>query len=103
MQKYEPGANLELDSLLHQPVRTKIVAFLIARGEATFRELKNTLHITDGNLDAHMRKLVAAEYITTHKQSGQGRPQTTYILSAKGESAFRVYLDNLQTLFNHPR
>jgi len=45
-----------LDPLLHQPVRTQIVAFLSGRGEATFSELKRALAITDGNLGAHLNK-----------------------------------------------
>lgn len=87
-----------LDPVLHQPIRTRMVAFLVARVEATFTELKQALDITDGNLEAHMKKLRASGYIATHKQSGSGRPQTLYSVTAAGHKAFRNYIESLQKL-----
>ena len=93
----------ELDELLHQPVRTRITALLSARGNTTFTELKQTLEITDGNLEAHMKKLLAAEYVKAKKVygrvTGSGRPQTFYSLTRKGKSAFKRYITSLETLF----
>ncbi|NOZ10482.1 MAG: helix-turn-helix domain-containing protein [Gammaproteobacteria bacterium] len=85
-----------LDPVLHQPVRTRIAAFLMARGESTFSDLKKALAITDGNLDAHMKKLVAGHYVLARKESGHGRPQTYYTMSASGEERFRRYIQILQ-------
>lgn len=93
-------ASVELDPILHQPVRTRIVAYLATRGEATFTELKHALAITDGNLEAHVKKLVAARYLRVHKTSSEGRPQTTYHLTALGERTFHSYLNSLQSLLN---
>lgn len=89
----------ELDEVLHQPVRTRIVALLAARGETTFTELKQTLEITDGNLEAHMKKLLAAEYAKAKKTHGKGRVQTFYSLTRKGKFAFKRYITSLETLF----
>ena len=91
---------LNLDVHLHQPVRTRIAAFLITRGEATFTEIKKELEITDGNLDAHLRKLITAGYIQSEKRSGQGRPQTFFSLSDSGITAFENYLEILKKLLN---
>lgn len=41
----------ELDSLLHQPLRTQLVAFLAGAGEQTFSDLKRQLGVSDGNLE----------------------------------------------------
>ena len=90
----------ELDANLHQPLRTRIVAYISTRGEATFSELKQALEVTDGNLEAHIKKLRAAGYITTYKQKGEGRPQTFYQLTEDGKQAFRQYVDQLQNLLN---
>lgn len=93
----------ELDTILHQPVRTRIAAFLVARGEATFSELKRELEMTDGNLDAHLKKLIAAHYLKARKQSGArggGRAQTLYSLTAQGEAAFEQYLEALKRLMS---
>lgn len=60
---YAQSASKDIDILLHQPVRTRVAAFLSTRGEATFTEWKNVLEITDGNLDAHFKKLLTAGYL----------------------------------------
>ncbi len=93
----------ELDTVLHQPVRTRIAAFLVTREEATFSELKHELEITDGNLDAHLKKMIAENYVKTRKQTGKGRPQTTYSLSAKGTTAFENYIETLKHLLKISR
>jgi predicted ArsR family transcriptional regulator len=88
-----------LDALLHQPVRTQIAAFLAGRGEATFAELKRTLGVTDGNLDAHLSKLLDAGYLECRKEtSAAGRPQTVFALSSPGREAFAAYVASLSAL-----
>lgn len=93
-------SNIELDRVLHQPVRTRIVAYLAARGESTFTDLKHALEVTDGNLEAHMKKLVSCGYVSTRKETSEGRPQTLYSLSQPGEEAFKNYVDALQQLLH---
>ena len=90
-----------LDPVLHQPIRTRIAAYLAGRGEATFTELKNAMEVTDGNLEAHMKKLIAAKYVTTYKETGKGRPQTLYRLSKLGTRTFQHYVDTLQGLLEY--
>lgn len=89
----------QLDALLHQPVRTQIAAYLAGRGEATFAELKRTLGVTDGNLDAHLTKLLDAGYLECRKEtSAAGRPQTVFALAATGRAAFATYVASLTAL-----
>ena len=76
------------------------MAYLSSRGEATFTELKQLLVVTDGNLEAHIKKLRAAEYVVTHKVKGEGRPQTFYRLTKLGKNAFKQYVNQLQSLLN---
>jgi len=87
-----------LDPLLHQPARTQLVAFLSGRGEATFSELKRVLGVTDGNLGAHLSKLVEAGYLTTGEASSSGRTQTVYCLSPVGRAALGEYVTRLSAL-----
>jgi predicted ArsR family transcriptional regulator len=88
-----------LDALLHQPVRTQIAAYLAGRGEATFVELKRTLSVTDGNLDAHLGKLVEAGYVEARRESPDGsRPQTVFRLTVAGQAAFSAYVARLSAL-----
>ncbi len=88
----------DLDPLLHQPVRTRLTAYIAARGEATFNELKQVLDATDGNLEGHVKKLVAAGYLIAIKAQGRGRPQTLYRLTDEGRRAFHDYVAALQQL-----
>ncbi|MDD4881234.1 MAG: transcriptional regulator [Gallionellaceae bacterium] len=87
-----------LDPLLHQPARTQLVAYLSGRGEATFSELKRVLGVTDGNLGAHLGKLVEAGYLATGEATGGARAQTVYALTAAGRIALAEYVARLSAL-----
>ena len=87
-----------LDHLLHQPLRTQLAAFLAGAGEATFTELKRQLDVSDGNLDSHLKKLVAAEYVNVRKDGSAGRTQTCYALTNTGRTALRAYVLALQKM-----
>lgn len=87
-----------LNPLLHQPARTQLVAYLSGRGEATFSELKRVLGITDGNLGAHLAKLVEAGYLATSEAAGGGRAQTVYALTPPGRAALTEYVSRLSAL-----
>ena len=88
----------ELDALLHQPLRTQLVAFLAAAGELTFSDLKRQLDVSDGNLVAHLKKLLAADYVAVRKESGNGRPQSFFVLTPTGLAALQTYVQRLQKL-----
>ncbi len=87
-----------LDPLLHQPLRTQLTSFLAGAGEATFAELKRQLDVSDGNLDSHLKKLIAAEYVAMRKDDSVGRIQTCYTLTKTGNAALRKYILALQTM-----
>lgn len=85
-----------LDPLLHQPLRTQLAAYLAGAGEATFTELKNRLEVSDGNLDSHLKKLLAAGYVSVRKDGGGPRPQSVYALTEEGRQALQRYVVALQ-------
>lgn len=87
-----------LDPLLHQPLRTQLAAFLAGAGEATFTELKRQLDVSDGNLDSHLKKLIAADYVNVRKDDSAGRTQTCYALTKTGRAALQGYILALQQL-----
>lgn len=88
----------ELDPLLHQPLRTQLVSFLAGAGEATFGDLKRRLDVSDGNLDAHLKKLVAAGYVAVRKDMAGSRPQSCFALTPAGLAALSAYVQALQKL-----
>jgi predicted ArsR family transcriptional regulator len=89
-----------LDVLLHQPLRTQIAAFLAGAGGATFTELRRELAVSDGNLESHLKKLIAADYVAVRKESGAGRPQSCYTLTDTGRAALSNYVAALQRMLD---
>jgi predicted ArsR family transcriptional regulator len=87
-----------LDPILHQPARTQLIAYLASQGETTFSKLKCILGLTDGNLDAHLKKLVDARYLTLRKETGMGRPETIFSLTSTGREALAAYISQLTIL-----
>ena len=67
-----------LDEVIHQKVRLGIMSALMARGDADFRFLKETLSVTDGNLSIHLSKLEEAGYVHSAKEFVRKKPHTTY-------------------------
>lgn len=89
----------KLDPIFHQVVRTRL-AVLLHRKPHSFSQLKTALIITDGNLDAHLRRLSSAGYLHSQMLSDGKRPQTIYRLSDSGTEAFENYLSDLNFLVN---
>ncbi len=90
------SALLKLDPMFHQPVRTRL-AVLLAVQARSFSSLKSELDVTDGNLDAHLRKLSSAGYLHS-RMVAQGRPHTLYELSPSGHQAFMAYVNSMSEL-----
>ena len=87
-----------LDETIHQKVRLGIMSALMARGEADFRFLKDTLGVTDGNLSIHLSKLEEAGYILSTKEFVRKKPHTRYTPTAAGRAAFHAYLAALERI-----
>ena len=90
-----------LDPVFHQATRTRLAA-LLSIEEHSFSQLKSELGITDGNLDAHLRKLSAAGYLHS-RMVREARPHTIYQLSKSGSNAFAHYIEALDSMVNQAR
>lgn len=91
----------ELDDLIHQPVRLRIMAALCSletREQVDFSYLKDKLQLTDGNLGAHLRALEEAAYILVEKTFVERRPKTFVAASAAGRKAFTAHVAALQSI-----
>lgn len=80
-----PAVNL--DRLIHERTRLAIVSALAVNASLTFKELKDFLRITDGNLSVHARKLEDAGYIGCNKSFSGRMPKTEYRLMHAGRKA----------------
>ena len=115
--KHEPGRGLHdlrggkakapapeaLDRLIHERLRLGIVSALAANESLTFNDLKNLMHITDGNLSVHARKLEDAGYITCNKYFDGRVPKTEYKLTPSGRRALEGYLNHMESLIKQMR
>jgi DNA-binding MarR family transcriptional regulator len=91
----------ELDDIIHQPLRLRIMAALNALPAAAgleFSKLKKLTGATDGNLGAHIETLSKAGYVSVDKAFAGKKPQTTVIATASGRGAFARHVATLQEI-----
>lgn len=90
-----------LDKVIHARIRFSALSYLYLVGQACFVEIKKQVRTTDGNLSVHMRMLEFAEYISCDKDMQEGKPQSMYRLTPKGQDALTSYKECLTIfLFN---
>ena len=97
--EHELNVNIEIDRLVHEPARLKIMAYLSVVESADFVFLISRTGLTMGNLSAHMSKLLKAKYIDVKKEIKDNRPHTMLALTEVGRKAFDLYrIDMLNLL-----
>jgi len=87
----------KLDKAIHEKARLGIMTLLATHESWTFQELKSELNMTDGNLVTHLRILHEAGFVAVTKEV-LDRPQTSYALTKKGQSAFQDYIALLEEI-----
>jgi DNA-binding HxlR family transcriptional regulator len=65
-----------------------------------FKEMKETLDITDGNLASHIAALEKNDYIEVKKEFVGKKPKTSYRATKTGRKAFNLHLNALEKLIN---
>jgi DNA-binding MarR family transcriptional regulator len=87
-----------MDELLLSKVRLGIVAELLNFDWIAFSELARSLRVSNGNLGAHISKLVDAGYLEEEKSFAKRRPLSRYRLTKSGHEAFASHVAELQSL-----
>jgi DNA-binding HxlR family transcriptional regulator len=88
----------KLDRVIHERGRLMIMSLLAASESLTFKELKELLHMTDGNLSVHMRTLEDGGYVSVCKSFVNRKPRTEYALTPQGRQAFQGYIQTLEEI-----
>ncbi len=91
----------ELNETIHQPVRLRIMAALVALeagNEVDFSYLRDLLEVTDGNLGAHLRKLEEAGYISVNKVFVERKPRTYVAVTTAGRKVFQEHVTALESI-----
>ncbi len=92
---------VEIDEVIHQPTRTKIMASLYALSEGEeieFQTLRDVLKLSDGNLSSHLSKLEEVGYVRIRKTFEGKKPKTFISLTRKGRRAFENYVETLKSV-----
>ena len=91
----------ELNEIIHQPVRLRIMAApvaLQADGEVEFTYLRGLPEVTDGNLGAHLRKLEESGYIAIKKTFVERKPRTYVAATSEGRRIFEKHVAALELI-----
>ena len=90
----------EIDKVIHEPARMKIMAnlYFVESMDAIF--LLRQTNLTWGNLATHTKKLEAAGYIKVKKEFIRRKPHTMFRLTKKGREAFEEYRMNMKKIID---
>ena len=91
------------DTIIHQPVRLKIMAALKAlppNEKIEFVRLKALAEATEGNLGSHIQTLEQAGYVAVEKDFAANRPRTRLALTRQGLRAFEDYVVYLRGIID---
>lgn len=89
-----------INNIIHQPIRLKIMTLLHMDKSATFSRLKKELKLSDWNLWAHLEKLEKEEYIKINKSFIDKKPLSTITIEKKWENELISYIQTIQNIFN---
>jgi DNA-binding MarR family transcriptional regulator len=88
-----------LDPVLFESSRNRLrIVAVLAPMESrsrSFKELKEFLGLTDGNLSVHMRVLEENGYVSVQKSFVNRKPRTEYSLTPLGRQAFQEFIRTL--------
>jgi DNA-binding MarR family transcriptional regulator len=90
-------------SVASTTVRLAIVSALAAAEVLTFKQLKDLLGITDGNLSVHARRLEEAGFVASEKSFVARVPRTHYRLTDAGRQALEDYLNYMESVIKRVR
>lgn len=85
------------DLLIHAPGRLQICAILSA-AEAEFAVVRDAIKVSDSVLSKHVKALEEAGYVAVRKAPFEGRSRTWLSMTAKGKSAFKAHVAELERL-----
>ena len=89
-----------MDELLLSKIRLSIIAQLLPTDWVAFSALQRAVDTTNGNLGAHLGKLIDAGYVEEEKIFVDRRPQSRYHLTTIGRNAFVAHVRDLQGLLD---
>lgn len=93
-----PLGERELDRLIHQRTRLRILTYLYRNRQASFTTLRDEIDVTAGTLSKHADKLDDAGYLDKRRALTSDGFETKYEITDEGSKAFRRYVNELRGL-----
>jgi DNA-binding MarR family transcriptional regulator len=92
--------SLVSDKIVHERARLLILTYLAShdRNSVPFGEIREKLDFTAGNLSVQLKTLEEAGYIRITKEFRDNKPLTQASLSAKGSTALKRYVEQMDGL-----
>ncbi|RFC54208.1 winged helix-turn-helix domain-containing protein [Brumimicrobium aurantiacum] len=88
----------ELNKDFENRTRLGIMSSLMVNDWLSFKDLKELLNVTDGNLASHIKGLERKEYIEVKKEFIDRKPNTTYRVTQLGRMEFKKHIEILEKL-----
>jgi len=88
----------DIDRIIHEPTRYKIMALLYVIEKADFLFLQNQLELTPGNLSSHLTKLEKVSFVKVDKHFEGKIPRTMLSLTRKGREEFAKYRETMMQM-----
>ena len=94
---------MPFDPLVANAGRLRILTALAVEERQEFVHLRRRTQLTDGNLAAHAKRLQSAGMIEIDKVFRDGKPVTSYLLTADGRRALESHARRLVAAISHRR
>ena len=89
-----------LNKAFDSRVRLGLMSILSVNDWISYKEVKNLLDLTDGNLASHVQALEKINFLEIKKQFIGKKPLTTYRITPIGKNAFKDHIAGLEKLIN---
>ncbi|HEY8748420.1 MAG TPA: transcriptional regulator [Tepidisphaeraceae bacterium] len=94
---------MSFDPLVANAGRLRILTTLAVEETQEFVQLRQATQLTDGNLASHARRLHTAGMIAMEKHFREGKPVTSFALTADGRKALETHTRRLIAAISHRR
>jgi len=88
----------QLNKAFESRVRLGLMSILSVNSWVSYKEIKDLLEVTDGNLASHVQSLEKIKYLKIKKQFIGKKPLTTYKVTKMGQEAFEKHIEGLEKL-----
>ncbi|MDE8668074.1 transcriptional regulator [Pseudarthrobacter sp. H3Y2-7] len=87
-----------LNDLIHAPVRFSIMAALAGAESMDFKDLRDTIQVSDSVLSKQLAVLEKAGYVKIRKSFAGKMPRTSASVTAGGRTAWEEHLQTLRDI-----